>query len=303
MSINRQITELVRKGRKPSRYISTNATEGLMILYLNNKYNIRDPSSNNLINDYKEYNKKKNMGLRVETPLLEGYELNLYYDDKDNLISDNRKIYIRTFYWKLIDMINNNPGRKFACKFDISTYRNDVLIEGHTEMIIYDPALNILEHVDSNNVPKQCSRNERAYFSCCELVNEIVKCVAELLPESPIYINNTDIYSGYQWGIQSMEAASNELVDIEKGGFCLAWCILLGDLALKNQNISIKEIICEIIKNAKKSKILDNDYMLYLIRGYIKELSSELNVEFDNEQSQHDASSVIASCMYKKGLL
>jgi hypothetical protein len=168
---------------------------------------------------------------------------------------------------------------------------------GHSEVILYDPALNVLEHVDSNNLPKQNCRANKGYFDCCQMCISIMTDISNLLAERPTYVNNNQIYSGYEWGIQSLEASSDKLTDNEKEGYCLMWAIIFGDLALSFPEYSVKEIVEIMMKKAgskRNAETNKNDYLLTVIRGYVATISKELGVSFIEEASKHEACVVLA---------
>jgi len=290
MSLKKEISRLYQKGKTKKPFISSCATELLMRLYLLNKYNIKDP----IEEKFREENKQYEIDIDNVSMKLPDYyclELELYYDDKQNLIRTNREDYYSYLYWRIVNMIKDNPGKKIISSFDIVMYINDVQSDGHTEVIIYDPILNTIEHIDSNNVPKHCTRQNRDYFICCEIVTSIMYDIIKVLPQEPIYINNDDIYSRYEWGIQSLESSSNLLLD-DENGYCLMWSSLFGDFALSFPEYSIKQIIEEIIKKAKSklnNQLTINDYLLFMIRGYVSDLSDKLDVSFDDEVSQYNA--------------
>jgi hypothetical protein len=105
-------------------------------------------------------------------------------------------------------------------------------------------------------------------------------------------VNNDDIYSGYDWGIQSLEASSDKHLESEKQGLCLMWAILMGDLALSFPEYSVSQIVKVMMKKARsKQTKLDNinDYLLFVIRGYIVSLTKKLDISFENETSIHSA--------------
>lgn len=294
MSLTQEISRLYRKGKTPPPYKSTNVTEMAMMLYLSNKHNINNPVEQKIRQQYKIYGRNihRLRPSKTAPPMFNSWELELYYDDKDRLVRTNRDDYYSVFYWKLHDLIEANPGKKVTCTFDISMYKNNVPDNGHTEIIVYDPALNILEHTDSNNQPKQCARHDCGYFACSEVVTSIMRDIVKVLPQKPLFINNEDIYSRYDWGIQCMESGSDLLTEMEKSGYCLAWATLFGDFALSFPEYSMKQIIEEMIKKAKSplnSATYMNDYLLFVIRGYVADLSQKLDVRFDDETSQHEA--------------
>lgn len=277
------IARYYQLGKKPVPYETTNSTEALATLYLMNKYKIYDPEFDDICDEYRK---------GVVAPELHGWDLCLHYNAKNKLIKTNKDSYYSMFYWKLRNIIELNPGKKVACLFNIAFIMHDGTTEGHSEIVLYDPALNILQHIDSNNMPKQCSRQDPTYFNCCEIVDEILQMVVAALPTTPTYINNESIYSRYEWGIQSMEASSDHHTKSEKEGYCLMWAILFGDLLMAFPEYSGREVV-EIMKKKAKSKSVktdfENDYMLTLIRGYVASISKELDVAFDDDLSKHQA--------------
>jgi hypothetical protein len=291
-TLEREIARLYKQGDKPANYVVSTITEVMMILYLANKHKIKDPSQDEIREKYKEYGKlSKRMRSKTEPPEYTTWELNIKYGEKNRLKSDNHERFFGSFYWKLKRIIQANPHKKVICPLNIGMSFSDGSDIGHLEMVMYDPALNTLEHVDSNNIPKQHLRKDPSYFECCRISEEVVRRVAETLPQRPVYINNNDIYTGYEWGIQSLECASDKVVGGESEGYCLMWAALLGDLAMTFPEYSAKDIIYAIMKKAalKQTKVdCMNDYLLYLVRGYVWDISKELNVSFDNEEQQHD---------------
>ena len=299
-TLQKEIARLFQLGKSPIPYASSVSSMLMMILYLNNKYKIQDKTLEKIQDQYREYGKftKRQKSINP-SPEFYTWELLLYYDSKDRLLRSNREDYYIAFYWKLREMIDANPGQKIFCNFDISFYVNDKPDNGHIELVIYDPVKNTLEHVDSNQLPKHIKRKERGYFECCQITESILRQVAEVLPSSPKYMNNNDFYGGYDYGIQSMEAASDLLTDKEKEGYCLMWMSLFAELALQYPEISMKDIIQTMFKKSKSIHVkLDNinDYFLYVIRGYVVDVSNQLGgVSFIDEESIHNACSRLSN--------
>ena len=292
-TIEKEIARLFQLGKKPVEYSSSISTMAMMMLYLNQKYDIKDRTLDKIQQDYREYGRttKRQKSLK-EAPDFHVWELLLYYDDKDRLLRSNRDIYYPAFYWKLHDMIAANPGKKIYCSFDISFYVNEKPDDGHVELVIYDPVKNTLEHLDSNQLPKHVSRKERGYFACCQLTEDIIRQVAAALPTTPRYINNHHYYSDYEYGIQSLEASSDLHTEREKQGFCLMWMALFAELALQFPQHDMKEIITVLLKKSRSVHVkLDNinDYFLTLIRGYVVDVARSLDVCFIDPESTHSA--------------
>ena len=292
--LERELIRLFNVGRKkPTGYMSTLTTSAMMLLFLNKKYGIVDCSTETLKEQYREYGKLTARQKALKgTPAFCVWELNVNYDDKGNLLSTNHDDYYIALYWKLWNIIEANPGQKVFCTLDITSFRGDEPTSGHMEIIIYDPVRNTVEHVDSNQLPKQCTRREPGYFACKEAIHSMMRKITETLPCKPKYINNNDIYGDYEFGVQSMECISDILTPTEQEGFCLMWAMLFAELALKYQECSMKEIIQTMIRRSK-AKDTDvayiNDYFAYLIRGFVSEVARELSISFMDEASMHEA--------------
>lgn len=290
-TLDQTIARYYQLGKKPVPYVSTNATETMMSFYLPIQHGLYDPSHDEMKEKYINYERTYSVSYKVP-PELRGFELDLVFDKKGKLIRSNEIQYYSEFYWRLRDLIEANPGRKVACTFNAGFFEEGKTIEGHSVIVIYDPAMNTLEFMDSNNLPKQCARNQNNYFLFCEISNKIMMKIADVLPSKPIYINNNSVYSGYDWGIQSLEASSELHTKSEKEGFCLMWAIFLGDLALTFQEESMANIIRVIIKKSKSKQnksASENDYLLQVIRGYVVYITKKLGVAFDDEMSKHQA--------------
>ena len=293
-TLEKEIARLYRLGQKPSDYTASVTNEVMMTMFLTTKHKLKDPSQIDIIARYKEYGRLSKR-LRTKSPVPDYlmWELNLKYDKKNRLIENNIDEYYSNFYWKLRNTIEANPHKKVVCPMNIGMIfpeSEDVL--GHLEMVVYDPVMNTLEHIDSNNIPKQQKRRFPCYFQCCEATEDIVRRCAEALPTVPLYINNNDIYSGYSWGVQSLECESDKLLEGEKEGYCLMWATLFGDLALSFPEYSAKEIVQAMMKKAdsKFTKVdCMNDYLLYVVRGYAADVAKTLQVSFTDEDSKHEA--------------
>jgi hypothetical protein len=288
-----EIARLYRLGQKPIPYEGLVVTEVMMMLYLTSKYNIYNPAFDDIREEYKAYGQlDEEARATAEKPAYCIWELELDYDEKDCLQKNNAEEYASELYWKMRELIDANPGKKVICPFNAGFYTNGEVVTGHIETLIYDPALNILEHVDSNNLPKQCARKDKAYAEFARISSVVVQDVADMLEEQPVYVDNKDIYSGYAWGIQSLEAASDKLTAQERQGYCLMWASLFGDLALAFPEYSAKEIVETMMKKAKskmnKAETV-NDYFLFMIRGYVVEISKTLGVDFMDEESIRSA--------------
>lgn len=290
-TLDRTIARYYQLGKNPAPYVSTFTTETMMLFYLAHQHGLHDPAHETMKEKYRVYGRIRSIRQKIPPERYE-WELYLFFDKKGNLLKSNKDDYFGAFYWRLRELIEANPGRKVACTFNAAFFEQETPIEGHSVIVLYDPALNTLEFMDSNNLPKQCARVEREYFVFSEISNDIMTKVAEALPTSPIYINNHAIYSGYDWGIQSMEASSDHHTETEKQGFCLMWAILLGDIALTFPEESMAQIISALKKKAKSKQnaaASENDYLLQVIRGYVVHISKELDVAFDDETSKHQA--------------
>ena len=292
-TLNQRIASLYRAGQTPVPYSSNTLTEVMMCLYMTNKHGIHDPSLDDIREQYQKYGRARDrLRSKMESPSFCVWELYLHYDEKDRLIKDNSEEYTKAFFWKLRELIDANPGKKVVCLFNIAFFTREVAINGHLEIVVYDPALNTLEHLDSNQLPKQRKRKDPAYFACCEISTRIVRDVGKRMEEDPIYINNEDIYTGFEFGIQSMEAASDLLTSVEKEGYCLMWAMLFADLTLTYQDEPIKNIVQSMIKKATSKQngaSFVNDYLAGVIRGYVVEVSRALDVSFTDETSKERA--------------
>jgi hypothetical protein len=292
-TLEQEIAKFYKLGQKPVEYISTLPTMVMMLLYLNNKYGIEDKSQSTIREQYRQYGRytERQKVLR-NTPAVYSWELILYYNEKDQLISSTREDYYAAFYWKLYDTIMANPGKKIFCTFEISFYTNGNPSNGHIELVTYNPTTNTIEHIDSNQIPKYLARKDPGYFACCEISEAIVRQVAENLPFSPKYKNNNDIYTGYDFGIQSLEASSDKLTDKEKEGYCLMWTTFFAELAMKFPDLSMKEVVDTMFKKARSGQTKCdclNDYFLYVIRGYVADISRQLEISFEDENTIHNA--------------
>jgi len=290
-TLDQTIARYYQFGKKPSPYFSTITTEAMMLLYLPNQHGLRDPEHVELKKEYIKYGRTHSLRQKI-APELSSSALYLEFDKKGKLISSNQDEYFSEFYWRLRDLIEANPGRKVACTFNSAISEGEPTMEGHCVIVVYDPALNTLEFMDSNNLPKQRARVHHAYFIYCEISNEIMKKVAAALPSVPMFINNHSIYSGYDYGVQSMEASSDKHTDSEREGFCLMWAIFLGDLALSFPDEPMAHIIDSLKKKSKSkqnSSESENDYLLQVIRGYVVYITKHLEVAFDDETSKHEA--------------
>jgi len=288
-----EIGRLYRLGQKPIPYEGTVPAEVMMMLYLTNKYNIESPELEDIRDEYKAFGRlSERMKPTAKNPSFCIWELSIDYDDKDRVLKSNAAEYTDQLYWKLRELIDANPGKKVICPFNAGFYLKGEVINGHIETIIYDPALNILEHIDSNNLPKQFSRKAGTYSQYCLIKSGIVRNVAGMLDEQPVFVDNSNIYSGYAWGIQSLEASSDLLSDQERLGYCLMWASLFADLSLAFPEYSMKEIVNMVMKKGASSsnkQATVNDYCLFLIRGYVVDISKTLGVDFMDEDSIHEA--------------
>jgi hypothetical protein len=291
-TLEQRIASLFRAGQKPVEYMPSVVSETMLTMHLAKKHEIIDPSIVNIKQKYCEYSRMtERLRSKNGPPQHCLWELYLYFDEKERLIRDNRIEYRDQFYWKLRFLIDANPGKKVVCLFNIGMFINDVA-NGHLEIVVFDPALNTLEHIDSNQLPKHRRRRDPAYFECCEISKEIVGEVARMLEENPLFISNDDIYGGYDYGIQSLECGSDLLTEVEQKGYCLMWAILFADLALSYPDEPMKNIIQTMMKKAdsKLTKVeFINDYLAGVVRGYTVEIQRTLDVKFTNEESLHEA--------------
>ena len=294
-SLTKEISRLYKLGfnNEPLTYRPSTLTETVMNLYIINKYSIKNPFHEDIIAKYKRYKCMTTRQVATESiPQHLKWEFYVYFDKKNRIIRHNGDDYYDVLIYHLTKMININPGKKITCDFNSCNFIEEVPIDGHSEIIIFDPILNVLEYIDSNNIPKHYLRKDTKYFQSGELRCKIMEKVAKNLPSKPMFITNRDIYSGYEWGIQSIECASDILKDFEKEGYCLMWCHLFGDLALAFPEHSMRNIIRTILTKATDARTKAhniNDYLAYLIRGYVRHISQTLHIEFDNDTSKKNA--------------
>jgi len=285
------ITRLYNLGSKgePPRYESTPETETMMNLYLLQKYGLKNPMHDEIIRKYRHYRLRRSP---IETHV-NHVEHSVYINRRFDHVSDNNDEYAELFLNNLLEMIQLNPGKKLVCDFKSCLFIDDEFDLGHSEMVIFDPAFNTFEYVDSNHVPKQFSRKTTKQFAWQEAREQTMQQVVSRMPSKPIYITNADIYTSYEWGLQSLESGSELLTrEEETGGYCLMWSHLLGDLSLAFPHYSISGIKEAIFKKANSPTArmeTVNDYLLALIRGYIKDISHIYSIDFSSTASKHDA--------------
>jgi len=293
-TLGKEIARLFQLGKKKTMsYNNTTYTQSLMNLYLLHKYSLIDPFHKEFIDELKRYDRISSLYTSwINIPIQYHFELHIYFDKNGKILHHNGDEIIDVFRDNIINMTELNNYKKFVCEFGSEIYVENQCVSAHSEIIAFDPVFNTLEYVDSNNIPKQCYRRDPQYFTWTKIRQETVCKIAETLPSKPIFISNDDIYSGYEWGIQSMEAASDLLTEEEKNGYCLMWSHLLGDLAMQFPEYSMKDIIHTMIKKSNLKTInlnFSNDYMLHLIRGYVNDISNVLDVDFTSEKSTLDA--------------
>lgn len=294
--LDKEISRLYKLGSSCSeipKYITTNETETMMNLYLSHKYKLDNPFQDDIIQAYKHYGRiRARYTPWMKPPIQYRWELYVYLDAKDNIIGHNSEEYAELFSENLLEMTKRTPGKKIICDLNSCVFLEKEAVTAHSEMIIYDPLLNVLEYVDSNNIPKHCARKDKNYFNWSSVRISTARLIADLLPSQPHFICNADIYDGYEWGIQSLECTSDLLISEEKIGYCLMWSHLIGDLALMFPEYSVKDIIKSIIKKSELKTVkvkYSNDYMVYLIRGYVRDVSDVIGVDFSDIDSKHAA--------------
>jgi hypothetical protein len=298
-TVEKEIARLYKKGKTESvPYICSSVAQTFMNLYLVQKHGIKNPFYEDIIAEYKRYGRIcARYTPWITVPMQGIWELNVFFDKKDNVLKHNADEIVDIYIDNIVCMVNMNPGKKFALEFNSAVYVDGVVASGHSEMILYDPAFNTIEYVDSNNLPKQCSRKDKQYFSWTEIRSETVRRIVSGLPYEPLLVTNADIYGGYAWGIQSLEAASDLLTEDERQGYCLMWSHLFADLAMQFPDSTVKEIVEAIIKKSKSKTVsvkYANDYMVFLIRGYVSDISNVHSVGFTSAESLREACCRIA---------
>jgi len=298
-TVEREIARLFKEGKNSgAKYLCSNTGQTLMNLHLVSKHGITNPFYEDIITDYKRYGRiSARYTPWISAPIHGIWDLYVYFDKKGNLVRTNADDIVDIFRDNIVEMAEINRGKKFAVEFSSTIFVDDNATSGHSEMIIYDPAINTVEYMDSNNLPKHCSRKDKEYFTWSETRLETVKRIVSGLPTNPIFITNANIYDGYAWGIQTMEAASDLLTDIEREGYCLMWSHLFADLALQFPEYSLKEIVDIIMKKANSKTVnlkFTNDYMVYLIRGYVSDISQVYGVDFASSVSLQEGCGRIA---------
>lgn len=301
-TVEKEIARLYKKGKScPVPYEVSTIAQTLMNLYLVQKHKIKNPFYTDIIEEYKRYGRIcAKYTPWISAPLQGIWELNVYFDKAGKMVRHNMDEIVDVMQTNIIYMEDVNPGKKFSIEFSSAIYIDDVAITGHSEMIIYDPVFNVVEYVDSNNLPKQCSRKDKQYFTWTEIRLETVRRIVAHIPSNPLLITNADIYGGYEWGIQSIEAASDLLTEKEQVGYCLMWSHLLADMALQFPESSVKDIVSAMMKKAKLKTVgvrYMNDYMLFLIRGYVSDISNLHGVDFTSPESLREACCRIAATL------
>jgi hypothetical protein len=287
MKIDTEIARLFKLGStgNPPKYESTTETERMMNLYLLYKHQFINPLHNQTIQKYKHH---------IRNPVVEeSCEHCLYLNERLEIVKDTNEEYAELFLTHLLEMIRLHPGKKIVYDFKSSLFMNDVFHLGHSEIVVFDPATNTFEYVDSNHVPKQYSRPLKQHFIWKESREQTIRMVFRGFPTKPLYISNKCVYDDYEWGLQSLESSSELLTPQEESsGYCLMWSHLLGDLSLSFPDYSIKGIKDAILKKAYSPAVRVesiNDFMLGLIRGYVKDISRELSVDFSEDTSKRNA--------------
>ena len=290
-TLNREIARLYQLGKTTAAvYECSTTAQSLMNLHLELKYNLKNPCNIDVIEEYKRYGRIATRYVPWMKPPIHGlWHLETHIDKSLKIVRHNADETVNAYTANIEYMAFNNPGKKIVIEFNsqLHTQSPDTVL-GHSEMIVFDQPSNTIEYIDTNNLPKQSRRKNKDYIVWAEFRLETVRRIVTGLSTKPRLVTNASVYGGYECGIQTLEAGSDLLTVKEQDGYCLMWSHLFADLVMQFTEHTIGEVIRAIMKKATSKNVnvnFVNDYMVYLIRGYMTDITNMYGVSFTSEES------------------
>lgn len=191
-------------------------------------------------------------------------------------VCHSQKIFNHVIIWKSIDKIFVSPWLEDSIYETLNLYPDIELIifkltilndmnQSHANMIIYDVDKNIIERFDPYGiVPYIDSESIDAYLS--GLFTSIIPDVEYISPQLTS--------NGISFQVYSDENNSNNYVENDPNGFCVAWCLWYSEMRAMNSDVCPKNLIKFSVKDINNKEDKFKDY----IRNYSNYLDKKKNI-------------------------
>jgi len=255
-NIQKKLDFYANKGSKsdPILWIGYNLIERMLYLFMISKYN-----SKCLL-----YNKNTKYGYLL---------LNLTNEDMNN-------------YYEISKIIINcikNKQKRIVIPVNI-----EMPTLSHANVLIYNNINNTIEHFEPHGAYYQGKHKEGSKIIKKQLKNFIDILNSELKNNQlhTVTLKDSNIVCPNIEGLQLIEKRQpNKIIannQQETGGYCLMWSSLITDLILKNQNISIEELMYIIFDDILrfKNQAERSIYLKSVIRGFTIYLNEQLEKYF-----------------------
>lgn len=150
----------------------------------------------------------------------------------------------------------------------------EINLGNHSNILIYDSQLNIVERFEPNG-----SSSPAGYYYNSSKLDELLKL------ELNKYIQNYNFLSPKEYlpkiGFQMYENLENKKKKIgDPGGYCSSWSLWYASIVLKYPDINRQKLILKLIYTIKKSQIAFKDYIRYYTNDIIK-IRNEIFINSD----------------------
>jgi hypothetical protein len=273
--IEKKINRLSKKGlEKISEFIGTTPVEAMFYLYLLKKYKSPCFLIEATGGDFWEI-------LGINLKIREFYSV-----EESEFINE----YLERLAVKLVKCIKNDVNI-IIIPLGLTLYYPDGTDDGHANVLIYRKKFNHIEHFEPHGKTGEFD-NKKLNSSIdlflklfVEYVNiELFKNTtpSQIQDLKPIELIEANQVCPYMSGFQTDEEQSSIIknLELESGGYCVAWSMFFTELCLKNPSMTSSQIITSVYYTALV-KAIPADYFRHIIRGYATFINEKISSYFN----------------------
>jgi hypothetical protein len=272
--ITKKINRLSKKGlEKISEFIGTSPVEAMFYLYLLKKYKSPCFLIEATGGDFWEI-------LGINLKIREFYSV-----EESEFINE----YLERLAVKLVKCIKNDVNI-IIIPLGLTLYYPDGTDDGHANVLIYRKKFNHIEHFEPHG--KIGSFDNEKLNSSIDLFLKLfveyvnIELFKNKTPEQIEYLKPIELIEANQVcpyinGFQADEEQSSIIknLELESGGYCVAWSMFFTELCLKNPEMTSSQIITSVYYTALV-KAIPADYFRHIIRGYATFINEKISSYF-----------------------
>ena len=288
ISIPEKKNKLCIKLEKPTKlsfvpYTGSNIDILCGLYYLEHTFNnVKTSLTSNFINNKDLFNYYSNTGNinYINNNGQDFYNIEIIWDKQKLIFPENSK-----------SLFLNLTKRFLIIPIGI-----EIQLGNHSNILIYDSKLNIVERFEPNG-----STSPAGYYYNSSKLDELIKIELNNYIQNYIYISSKEYLP--KVGFQMYENFENQKKKIgDPGGYCSSWSLWYASMVLTYPNIKRKKLILKLIYTIKKNQVSFKDYIrsftnkiINLRNNIFKNSNIDINDWINNNYTSKNYSIIIAN--------